>query len=306
MMRTIFANLVRCLGVLLLAPVAPAALAETYGSGWYRELQLAVGHEDNVSRSFQSADLTDDTIASATFGLGYSDKIRDNIQYVLSGYISYTHHDRFHELSNVATSLNARMVYQPSASYHSIWYDTSLDLTRIDYDDSEERNGYLASVSMSINKRLGMRTNGRIGYRYHDLMFLEKNGAEKTHDAAFDVARHELFTGFDYEIGDDVVLVMEYGFQHGGFTTTSSSTPPPSAEYEAQTPDHVFETCTALGCIPWYAFRTISDVHGADVGIAFSFAGVDYDVTARYIDARAKGDLKYVDWMLQLGLIWNF
>ena len=45
-------------GVLLTA-MSPA-FAEAYGSGWYGEIQASYGHEDNISRTYKSDEVTDE------------------------------------------------------------------------------------------------------------------------------------------------------------------------------------------------------------------------------------------------------
>lgn len=286
--------------------MAGFASADQYGSGWYGEVQLSVGREDNVSRSYRTADLMADTIASATLGIGYSRNASSQLRYVVSGYVTRNQHSDLDELSNTAVSLGADLSWQPRPGYQAPWYRLTVDLARLEHDDSEPRDGYLADLRISFNRRLGVDTLGRLGYGYHDLIFLEKSDDEANRDAAFDFARHEFFIGADYALGDSVTLVGEYSFQHGGFTSTVSGTPDPDYTYEAQTPDHVFQTCTPVRCADWYAYRTIADMHAIDVGIVFSTRGGSYDLSARYYDAKNDNGRSYDDWIIRAGAIWSF
>lgn len=280
------------------------AAAEVYGSGWYREVQLSIGQEDNVARSYKDIDRFDDVISSASVGLGYSRKVGNTLHAIAGGYVSYNHHATFSELSNTAVSLNGTLIWQPRASFDQPWYEFGIDVSRVDYDDSEAREGYLLTGSVSWNKRIGMRTTGRLGYRYVDLVF-DKDDLQANRDAAFDIARHEVFAGFDYNLTAATWLALDYTYHHGGFTA-SSSISPGSIPYDAETEDPVFESCSIIRCNPFYAYRTITDVHSLEAAVLFPAFGIDFDVSVRYLDASAENGLEYDDWIAQIGAIWTF
>lgn len=67
---------------LLLLTCSHQATAETYGSGWYRELQVLAGHEDNLSRSFYSGDEISDQALTVSIGGGHSENVRGNARFV--------------------------------------------------------------------------------------------------------------------------------------------------------------------------------------------------------------------------------
>ena len=296
---------VSLIAMAVLAHLTPlSASAEAYGSGWYRELQVTVGQEDNVARSYQDDDVFDDLITTASFGLGYSRKLGRGLQYVAGGYLSHTEHDEFDALSHTAISLNGSLIWQPGTGFDSPWYRISGEVTRLSYPDSEAREGYLATAGVSINRRFGMRAVGRAGYRYLDFIF-DKDDAASNRDAAFDVARHEVGIGLDYLVAGDTWLVLDYAFQHGGFTA-SSSISPGEIDYEAETEDPAFEACSIIRCVPFYAYRDITDVHTAEIALVFPLLGFDVDLSARYIDARTDGGIDYNDWIAQAGIVWTF
>ena len=297
-----FAN---CLLLLLGHFAAPFASADTYGSGWYGELQVTAGREDNVARSYKSVDVLGATVASVGLGTGYSQNIRENLRYVISGYVTYNHHDTFTDLSNIVTSLGASFTWQPTPGYDTAWYQGTFEVSRLDYHNSDAREGYLFIGSASINHRLGMRANGHIGYRYVDLVFLGKDDTGSRRDAAFDIARHELFLGADYQLANRLYLLADYRFQHGGFTSSVSGTTARIA-YDAETVDPVFQTCNTLRCTPSYAFRSVANVHSVELGLALSLAGINYDLTGQYIDAHSKGGANYTDWLVKFGMVWTF
>ncbi len=292
------------LAILSLAHVAgQKASAEAYGSGWYSEIQFTVGHEDNVARSYKSVDVTDDLISSASVGIGYSGKVGSNIQYVVGGYLSQSIHQEYDNLDHTAISLNGSLVWQPSPSFDAIWYRLTAEATRLSYPHSRAREGYLLTAGTSVNKRLGMRTIGHLGYRYHDLVF-DKNDAEANQDAAFDIARHEIFAGIDYRLTGKIWLAAQYAFQHGGFTS-SSSLSSDAIDYDAETEDHAFEACGLIQCTAFYAYRSVTDLHAIDLAIVAPLLGADVELSGRYFDASSENGTDYSDWVLQLGVIWT-
>ncbi|MEX0942747.1 MAG: hypothetical protein WD002_09395 [Pseudomonadales bacterium] len=291
--------------LLLLAHfLANNASAAPYGSGWYQEIQASIGYEDNVARSYRAVDDTDDVVSSVAAGIGYSSKVRENLQLVWSGYIAYNHHDEFDKLNNITTSLGLSLAYQPNTSFDSHWYESTIQVSRLDYKDNDAREGYLVTGDASINRRLGMMTTGRIGYRYTDLVF-DKTAAQKNRDAAFDVARHEIFIGIDRSLSDRLSAVAEYGYQHGGFTWSVSGSPNPLF-YEVASKDSAFSTCTSGGCDNWMAYRSVVDIHMIDVGLAYSLDLVNFDLSARYYRAGGSAGPNYSDWLIQIGALWNF
>lgn len=292
--------------VLLLSHLpAQFATADTYGSGWYGELELSVGQEENVAHSYKSADVTGDRTVALTLGAGYGSNLGDAVRYVVSGYASWNRHDEFDELDSLALSLGTSLTYQPRGGFKSPWYTATAEITRLEHADSEARDGYLLGGTLAVNRRFGMKSVGRIGYRYQDFEFLSKSDADSTRDAAFDVARHEIFLGADVNLAPRTYLLLEYAFQRGDFTTSVSGWYPGLA-YDAWTWDPVFQSCSQDGCTGYYAYRSEADVHVADVGIAFSTGRVDYDLSVRFVHANSDAGVSYDDRIAQAGLIWSF
>jgi opacity protein-like surface antigen len=297
-----FAN---CVLFLLGHLVAPVASADTYGSGWYRELQVAVAVEDNVSRSFNPADQFRDTATSLGAGLGYSQNVGEHLRYVLSGYLTLRRQDEFRGLNHIAAALGTEITWQPNSGLEHPWYVSTVDLTHLNYSGSRAREGTLLNAAVSVNRRFGMRTTARLGYRYLDLLFLGKSAIEKQEDAAFDVARHELFVSADYQLAEHIHLVGGYAFQRGDLTS-SVSKGSTGVSYDFYTLDPVFQSCSTRPCWPFHAYRPRADVDTWDLGLAFTVAGIDYDLSGRYIAARGDSGKEYPNWIAQFGFIWTF
>lgn len=300
-------GVVTFIGTILLWVMSPNTRAEAYGSGWYGELQLSYGHEDNISRSFLSIDEVSDDISSFSIGGGHSQKIDNNAQLVFYGYVTYSVHDEYGDLDNIASSLGGSYTYQPSPAYDSIWYNGDVSVTYFVYDNSDAREGLLADVDLSVNKRLGTGMTGHLGYRYADFIFVGKSKAEEKRDAVFNTATHEVYIGIDYELQPAVYAYGEYAFRHGDANSNNSSAAG-LVEYDAETIDRVFDDCAPsdFRCQPRYSGRTVSDTHRLNIGVVFPIKTVNVDISGIYYDAEGDNGKKYKDWFLSVGLIWNF
>ena len=137
----------------------------------------------------------------------------------------------------------------------------------------------------------------------------EKNEVDRIAHAAFDTITQEIYFGVDYEIRPFVFLFGEYGYREGGLTSTVSGLVDLDVNYAAETQDPVFDECELIepGCTHRYSYRVVSEVHRADVGIAFPLGSFNVDLSASYFDARAEdGGRRYKDWTVRLGAVWNF
>ncbi len=287
----------------------PLASAEIYGSGWYGELQAAYGYEDNISRTYKT-DGASDEIATLSLGGGYLNKLGENAELVLSGYVIYADHQEFEALDTFGVSLGAEFTYQPVARFDAPWYNIAVTATNLSYRDSDPREGVFVDADVSINKRLNTSLIGHFGYRYKDLVFINKSSAEEENDAAFDVDSHELYLGLDLVLKSSVYLFAEYAYRHGDIRSTVSggAQASPGDGYDAITMDTVFdEPCTMpAGCEPGYAYRTRGDTQLAELGVSFPWLSARMDLTARYFDARGENGTDYQDWLIKVGLLWTF
>lgn len=286
----------------------PAELtAAPYGSGWYGEVQAAVGHEDNISRSFMDSDVVSDEISSLSIGGGYLKKIRGNSELVLYSYLAANVHQEYDDLDHLAVTLGASYTFAPNTGFSSFWYNADIRTTLLRYNESEAREGVRLNSDLNLNQRLGTRATWHLGYRYNDMIFAGKSKSEKERDAAFDVATHEVYIGADYELKTGVFIYAEYARQRGDVWSNVSSNEG-DLKYDARTLDPVFDDCAnhAATCQPRYAGRIRSDVDRLNIGTVFPIGSVHIDVSAIYYEADADNGESYRDWFVSAGLIWHF
>ncbi|MBT4492038.1 MAG: hypothetical protein HOC70_02270 [Gammaproteobacteria bacterium] len=288
-----------------MSALSSTARADAYGSGWYGELQASYGHEDNITRTYHSDELSDE-IASVSIGGGYSRKIRDNSQLILSAYLIYNRHRDWEALNSFGVSLGLDYTIQPRMSYNAPWYNIKLTATNLEYKDSNPREGVLVNADLSVNKRLTTALTGHLGYRYKDLIFVGKSDAEEKNDTAFDTDSQEIYLGLDYAIGISVYFFGEYAYRHGDVRSTVSGGLATGDKYDAETIDNVFDPPCTRRCNWSYAYRQKGDTQLATLGVAFPVKKVYVDVAASYFEAKGDNGKTYEDWLIKLGLLWNF
>jgi len=275
------------------------AAATPYTSGWYKELQLSIAHESNVSHSWRSADALSDQAVSLSLGGGYAPTPHRNSRLVFRGYLTWTRHNEFNATDSLAPSIGVSWTAQPSAGFSNVWYNMTTDLTRFIYRDNDVREGTLFAVEAGANKRITSRSIGHLGVR-HD-RYLPDDAIE---GAAWDTLNDEIYLGVDIELTRKIWLFGEYAYRRGDFTYRMAGVPGMGARYRGKSRDTAFDRCP--GCIPWYAYRQHADSHKLQAGLVFAFDKVSLDLSGRYYDARSEHRQKYDNWMLQLGLVKRF
>ena len=288
----------------ILLSCARHAEADVYGSGWYGEVQAAYGHEDNITRTYES-DTFSDEIASLSVGGGFSTKLKDNAQLILSGYLLYNRYREWDALDNFGVSLGLDYTYQPEQSYSGIWYNISLNATNLHYSESRAREGLLLNTELSANKRLSLLLTGHLGYRYRDMVFVNKTSAEEKADAAFDTDSHELFLGLDFFVRRGVYVFGEYAYREGDIRSTVVGSSGGDG-YDAETLDPIFDPPCTRRCTASYAYRQRGSTQVGSLGITFPLGAVGFDLTASYYDAAGDNGEDYQDWLIKLGVLWNF
>lgn len=283
---------------------AQYAGAEAYGSGWYGEVQLSLGHEDNVPRAYADADMREDVISTASLGAGYVNKLGRRLHYEGGGYVSYSHHRETGDLSSTAISLENTLIWQPGSSWQGPWFHLTGDFTRIRFENSSARDGNALNVALGVNRRLGMRATARAGFRYLD--YSPDGGIDPlTNKAVFDIERREWFAGADIMLGQGIHLTVDVSRANGDLAA-SSTTPSRKDNYAATVRDPALDHCTDGSCPSFYVYRFPADIAQIEAGILFNVFSVDLEFSATRLKAKGKDGLTYRDHILRVGVIRTF
>jgi hypothetical protein len=303
--------------ILALTSLSQTAHAEAYGSGWYGEVQASYGYEDNISRTAFAGQ--DDRISSVSFGGGYSAKVGNKAQVIVSSYATYSQHDEFDALDNLAVSVGMDYTVQTRSGYDAPWYNATVNLTNFQYQHSDEREGMLFDVDLSASRRLTPVVTGHLGLRYMDYFFRGKSRAEEENDAAFDTDAQEIYVGMDMQVRSLTYVFAEVALRHGDVRSNYAGGPalgaglPVKGKFDAKTKDTVFDAPCELSCVSGYAYRVRGDTYIATLGVAFpsqqlgiDLPGVNIDLSASWFEAEGLNGKSYKNKLLKLGVVWNF
>ena len=291
--------------VFVLMAFSTSVSAQSYGSGWYRELQATYGYRDNIARTYLS-DERSDKVTSLSLGGGYSQKVGSNAQLTLSGYLMYNKHREWDALDNLGVSVGLNYIFQPTLSYDAPWYIFTFTATDFTYRESDAREGLILNSEFSTNKRISTEATAHIGYRHQNMVFIGKSSAQKRSDAAFDTSSHELFVGLDLLVQQSKYLFVEYAYRNGDIRSTVSGGLRSNEDFDASTIDPVFDGNCTTPCEPGYAYRQEGNVQLGTIGITFPLDSVSLDLTANYYSAKGDNDRSYEQWAIKLGFVWNF
>lgn len=210
---------------------------------------LTFKYDNNVSLAESNRDIFSDEIVA--LNLVASKNFRPNPHSSLSilTKLSRNQYVRFNDLSNTGLALGARYRIQPVIGFYQPWLELGITAEKLEFDDSDIRDGALFNLNLSAHKRFTERLNANIGI-----------GAEKRSADSKDVfawERYNLFLNSQYKWSEDVTLSAGYSFIKGdqvlvatalGFVQTYSpvypygplANPTPAPNAYAKAPDPTF------------------------------------------------------------------
>ena len=171
------------------------------------DTNLTFKYDNNVSLAESNRDVFSDEIV--TLKLVASKNLRPSSHSSLSiiTKLSRNQYVRFDDLSNTGLALEARYRIQPVIGFYQPWLELGISAEKLEFDDSDIRDGALFNLNLSAHKRFTERLNANIGI-----------GAEKRSTDSKDVfewERYNLFLNSQYKWSEDVTLLAGYSFIKG-------------------------------------------------------------------------------------------
>ena len=257
---------------------------------------MGIRYDDNVSRAQNDSDIKDDWIT--TFNASFINQSILSPESLLgfTAQAQYERMDQYKSLNNVSFSLAADYLYQPQAGFFAPWYEASVGVRRVIFDNSAIRDSELLDLSFSVGKRLGNKFIGTLAYQY------EQRFSEKK---VFDLVNHKVTADAEYQVISKGVFYANYQASFGESVSTATPNSRIIAAAEAVAPDDVFSTGLGPGCMNRRcAYRLDSTTHqfsaGFNVGIMDNF---ELDVATNYFYIDATGDNHY-DGFIHQANIW--
>lgn len=250
-------------------------------------------YDDNIRLAQNSDDIRDDSIFSATLKARVGKEIDSFSLLSYGADIGYEGFARFDELSHASFSVNARYRFALASGFSSPIYTLGIKLGGREFD-SEMRDATDASLSADLNRWLTNRLNMTIGLGYR---------VSDSKSRAFDTEQVRLFGNLDLNYSKTGLLYGTYAYATGDIVSSASPTLDIINAAEEIEPDDAF------GGIEFnqFAYRLEADTHVITVGYnEIITRGTSFDVSLRYVDSDASGDIGYERALLRVSLLGRF
>ena len=171
------------------------------------DTNLTFKYDNNVSLAESNRDVFSDEIV--TLKLVASKNLRPNPHSSLSimTKLSRNQYVRFDDLSNTGLALEARYRIQPVIGFYQPWLELGISAEKLEFDDSDIRDGALFNLNLSAHKRFTEPFNANIG------IGAEKRSADSKD--VFEWERYNLILNSQYKWSEDVTLSAGYSFIKG-------------------------------------------------------------------------------------------
>ncbi len=207
-----------------------------------------LAHDTNVNRAAYANEAQTDEILAVEGYAARSFKVSNRSGVVVRGGLRLREHREFDDLSNVAALGRVAYRFQPSPSFTGAWIELAGTAEALHYSDSELRDGYVLTGSVSVGKYLTDRI--RIGA---GLGLDEREGKE---GGLYDLSTHRAWLTLDYRVTPGIIVYGSTTWIQGDhvFTANDPATRGQLSSYaDVTTTDPAF--ADAFGGAPVWAYR---------------------------------------------------
>jgi hypothetical protein len=206
-------------------------------------------------------------------------------------------HREFGDLSNLAALGRVAYRFQPSPGYTGAWIELAGTAEALRYRDSELRDGYALSGSVSVGKYFTDRIRFGAG-----LGLDEREGKE---GALYDLSTTRAWLTLDYRVTPGIIVYGSTTLIQGDhvFTANYLAIPPYA---DVIVPDPAF--ADAFGGVPPNAYRMKATTMLFDTGVNIAIRGNQaLDFGASWYDSEAdQGGGKYDGAIFRIGYLYRF
>jgi hypothetical protein len=260
-------------------------------------MEAAIAHESNIGRSEYSENVQEDISLHLGANISRSMRITANSGLVARAGIQLAEQAHYDDLSLFSASAGARYRIQPLPGFTAPWIDISLGAERLEYRDSDIRDGWISNLGLGIGKYFTDKLRMTAGW------MAERRHAEDSR--VYDLRNHGWHLGADFQLTPQGSIYAKaariFGDQVSSSPQSSLSGLP--LHYSAQTPDVALsehgESRNA------YRFDAVTNTF--ELGYNHAISGnTALDISARYFDADAKGGHTYHGYSARAGLLYRF
>ncbi len=284
--------------ILTLATIAPVAglAAETrFG------LDADLTHDTNVNRAAHANDEQTDQILAVEGYAARSFRLSYRSGFVVRGGLRLREHREFGDLSNVAALGRVAYRFQPSPGYTGTWIELAGTAEALRYSDSELRDGYVLSGSVSIGKYLTDRIRCGAG--------LALDEREAKDGDLYDLSATRAWLTLDYRITPAITVYGSTTWIQGDHVFTANY---PAAQGQLSpyadvvVADPAF--ADAFGGVPVTAYRMEAATMLFEAGVNIpTRRNQALDLGASWFESEAdRGGGKYYGALFRIGYLYRF
>lgn len=263
----------------------------------YFDLSIDLGHDDNIGRAQQSADILSDRFLAAAASANLRFLLGEKAGLTLKAQAEQVKHQSYQGLDHLNLGVKASFKLKPDLSYSAPWYSLSLAYTDARYQ-SALRDGSIFDAELTVGKRFTDRILAKVGLGYSE------RDAEVA-ASPFDFQNRSLFAGADYHYGK-FTLYAEHRYIDGPLVSTSG----PNANlgmqyYQLRAVDDAIGADSQGNTR--YAYRIDAKTQLTDLGVNYAVSrGTAVDFALRNVDTDASGNNAYDSFSAHLGLYFRF
>jgi len=266
------------------------------------DLGVDIAHDDNIGRAELDSDRLSDKFVNVSGSINYLHQIDYNSGLVFKALAEWIDYQHYYGLDHYVLGLSATYRYKPELTYTSPWFSFGLKAKRLQYHDSEMRNGYTYEAEAMAGKRFTDRIMGKVGLAHHErIARTDEKGL--LGEKLFETQTTKAFVGLDYFL-DKFIFYGQYTFQNGDVISTGMATRQiVLATDEIQQDDAIGRDSN--NNIRW-AYRLTGDTHIGDIGFNYSLSrAAALDFTVRAVEVKAAGGNTYDNYSAHLGLLYR-
>lgn len=281
--------------ILILGSLGACATASADATHITAEAGLV--HDHNIGRAEYGRDEQNDTALQIGSNISRSMRISDNSGLVARAGIQLTQQAHYDDLSLVSANGGVRYRIQPVPGFTMPWLDIAVNAERLEYYDSDIRDGWIGNLSIGIGKYFTDKlrlTAGWIG---------ERRYADDSQ--VFDLRNHGWQVGADFKVTPQGTLYAKAQRLYGDQVSSApqSSLTPSPLQYEAQTADEALSEHGEAR----KAYRFDAVTNSIEIGYNHAIRGnLALDIGARYFEADADGGHTYEGYSARAGLLYQF
>lgn len=264
----------------------------------YVAAEATVNHESNLGHAEHQSDIQDDSSFTVGANVGHGILLSPNSGLSLSANARLTEQAQYDDLSRIEIGVRARYRIQPVSGFTAPWIDLTFGVDRLEYRDSEIRDGWLGDFAITVGKHFTDQLQAYGGWS------AQRRYAEE--GDVFDLRNQKLSLSAEYKPADKLTLYASAAHIFGDQVSTASVPPigkPLLGDAKAIADDTALEDHGESR----KAYRIDASTNTFELGLNYALRGdAALDVSVLQFDSNADGGHGYDGFIARAGLLYQF